>query len=191
MCLLGTLSFGAVAVAMLLLLPSAFIKKTPGAVTGAIITIITGLICLADIFCQEYFLVPLNESTVGLILDTNPEEAGNFFSAFVRPEILGRWRISACLALIIAAPFAAGIKLPKATLALMLVPGIIGLWSMQDTPPGRLTGSLMEINRHQKDIEKIRQACLTMEPDSCSFLSSRMETDALDERGCPSGTATE
>ena len=174
MCLLGTLSFGAVAVAMLLLLPAALVKKTPGAIIGTVITILIGLVCLADIFCQEYYSSPLNSSIVRLIRDTTPEEAGNFFSAFVRPEILGRWRIAVCLALIIAAPFAAGIKLPKAVLALMLVPGIIGLFHMQDTPPGRLAVAVAETNRQHKELEKIRQACVTIQADSCSFLSSRI-----------------
>ena len=174
MCLLGSLSPGAVAVAMLLLLPSAFLKKGPAVVYGVIITIIIGLICLADIFCQEYFFSPLSANLVRLVRNTNPGEVHNFCSTFLRPSILGRWRITACLVLIIGTPFAARVKLPKLLFWIMLVPGIIGLWHMGNTPPGRLAMSIVEIVRQDRKAQKQHKAFLTARADTCTFLSPRI-----------------
>ena len=174
MCLLGSVSPGAVAVAMLLLFPCAFVKKAPGAVLGTVITVIIGLVCLADIFCQEYFLTALNTGILRLIKDTTPSTTNYFFSTFVTPAVFGRWRITACIALMVAAPFAARLKLPKAVFWIMLVPAVIGLRGMGNTPPGRLVTSAIKLSRQDAELEKTHQAAFTMEADTCTFRSARI-----------------
>ena len=169
MCLLGSPSLGAVAVAMLLLFPSAFSKGY-----GAAGAIIIGLVCLADIFCQEYFFSPLNANLVRLIRNTDAREIGGFLAAFIKPSILGRWRISACLVLILAAPFAARVKLPRLFLWPMLLLGIIGLWNMDNTPPGRLATSITQMIRKDRQQALRREAFLTWNADNCAFTSPRI-----------------
>lgn len=174
MCLLGSMSLGAVAVAMLLLLPSAFLKKGQGMAYGIIVTVIIGLICLADIFCQEYFFSTLSAGLVRLVRNTDAGEVSNFCGAFLKPSIFGRWRITACLILILGTPFAALIKLPKLPLWVMLVAAVIGLWHMGNTPPGRLATSIVEIIKQDRKTEKQHKAFLTAKADTCTFLSPRI-----------------
>lgn len=172
MCLLGTMSLGAVAVAVLILLPWLFTEK--GKWAAVTLTLITGLVCLADIFCQEYFLSPLSAGIVRLVKNTDTGEVAGFVSSFLAPSILGRWRISASLALLIATPFAARLKLPSFLLPLVLVPGIVGLWHLGNTPPGRLVTAIVQMKKQDREKEARRTAYLTARADTCTFRSSRI-----------------
>lgn len=174
MCLLGSPSIGAVAVAMLLLLPSAILKKSAGAAYGVVVTIIAGLVCLADIFCQEYFFSTLNANLLGLVRNTDAQEARNFMAAFCHLSLLGRWRITAGLVLLLGAPFAARVKLPKLLLGPMLLLGIIGLWHIDNTPPGRFASSLSQSIRQERQHAQRLEAYHTWKADSCAFSSPRI-----------------
>ncbi|MBR0246212.1 MAG: phosphoethanolamine transferase [Bacteroidales bacterium] len=174
LCLLGTPSLGALAVAMLLLAPTALLKKRLGAPLGVVLTFVMGLACLADVFCQEFFLSPLNTGTVRLLFATHPAEVWSFCKTFVSPAILGRWRLSVCLVLLLATPFAVKWSLPNGLLAVLAVPAAIGLFHLDKTPPGRLVSAGAEAFRQDREAEIRHKVYFTETADTCTFRSARI-----------------
>ena len=179
--MLATPSFEGVALALVLLLPAAFLKEKAASVVMAILAECVGLVCLADIFCQEFFASSLSARIVQIVTETDAREAGEFLHAFARWKLLARWRIIGTVLLMPALPFAGFIPLSQKVarwwVAALALPGVIGLVSfvrdsekaLQASAPTRFAAAVAQLRREKSALESLRRSTLQAWPDSCSF----------------------
>ena len=179
--MLATPSFEGVALALVLLLPAAFLKEKAASVVMAILSFCVGIVCLADIFCQEFFASPLNANLVQIAAETNAREAGEFLHMFASWILLARWRIVLSLVLLLAIPFAGYLPLSRKAarwwVAALGLAGVIGLVSfvrdsekaLQATAPTRFAAAVTQLRREERTLERLRESTARAYPDSCSF----------------------
>ncbi len=179
--MLATPSFEGVALALVLLLPAAFLKEKAASVVMAILAECVGLVCLADIFCQEFFASSLNARLVQIVTETDASGAGEFLHIFANWMLLARWRIVGSILLMLAIPFAGFLPLSQKVarwwVAALALPGLIGLVSfvrdsekaLQASAPTRFAAAVAQLRRETHALDKLSESTRQAWPDSCTF----------------------